>query len=110
MNPYCSPMEPYPSIMDIPPEGGSINLSFESNFFIDGYLVNSNESGFKLIDSEQEFNQFYRRLELTVSAGPNNTQGDLIDTLYVSYNFPTILLPVYATKIIGDYIIRQNPL
>lgn len=110
MNPYGRSVESYPSTMDIPPEGGSINLSFESNCYLGYSLRQEYESGFQLDGIENELSEYHRRLELTVSAGANNTQGDLIDTLWVEYRFPTFLLPVNATKKIGDYIIRQQPL
>ena len=110
MNPYGHSVEPYPSIMDIPPEGGSVILSFESNFYFGYSLRHDYESGFQLDDIEHELGEYHRHLELTVSAGANNTQGDLLDTLWVEYRFPTFLLPVNATKKIGDYIIRQHPL
>lgn len=110
MNPYGRPVEPYSSIMDMPPEGGSINLSFESNFYFGYSLKHEYESGFQLDGSEQEFSEYNRSLELTVSAGANNTQGDLIDTLWVDYRFPTFVLPIYASKTIGEYIIRQHSL
>ena len=110
MNPYGRPVEPYPSIMDMPPEGGSINLSFESNFYFGYSLKHKYESGFQLDGNEQEFSEYHRRLELNVSAGANNTQGDLIDTLWVEYRFPTFVLPIYASETIGEYIIRQHSL
>ena len=110
MNPYGRSVESSPSTMDIPPEGGSINLSFESNCYLGYSLRQEYESGFQLDGIENELSEYHRRLELTVSAGANNTQGDLIDTLWVEYRFPTFQLPVNATKKIGDYIIRQQPL
>ena len=110
MNPYGRPMEPYPSIMEMPPEGGSINLSFESNFDFKCSLNNPYESGFQLNEMLHEYRDYYRRLDLTITAEQNNTGKDLNDTLWVYYLYPTLLLPIRAEGKIGDYIIRQHPL
>ena len=110
MNPYGRPMEPYPSIMEMPPEGGSINLSFESNFDFKCSLNNPYESGFQLDEMLHEYRDYYRQLDLTITAEQNNTGKDLNDTLWVCYLYPTVLLPIRAEGKIGDYIIRQHPL
>lgn len=134
-NPYGRAIGQYPDTLFIPAEGGILRLSFESNFFLNYYVVHSHrcqvqsdpdteewrklsftEDGVKTEDYKwfeaesrvYEKGDYYQRMDLTLKAERNTRQDAIVDTLEVYYRYPTFILPVYATGTVGSYIICQE--
>ena len=134
-NPYGRAIGQYPDTLCIPAEGGVLQLSFESNFFLDYDVVHSyrfqvesdpdTEEWRKLSCTEDwvktedhkwleaksrvfEKGDYYQRMDLTLKAERNTRQDAIVDTLEVYYRYPTFILPVYAHGTVGSFIIYQE--
>lgn len=110
LNPYGRAVENYPESIVIPAEGGSYELVFESNFSISSSLRNGWSHSFEIVTTPIVDKRYYHKDCIRITADSNSTGAERRDTLWVGYHHPSIIMPIYAQTVIGEYYIIQPSL
>lgn len=114
LNPYGKALEEYPERIEIPAEGGTFEMVFESNFkinFIIGCIgVEDYDGWFEPVTTTIADEKYYHKVSISITADSNTTGTERTDTLRVEYGHPSIIWPIYKQDIIREYSIRQPAL
>lgn len=115
LNPYGKALGEYPERIEIPAEGGTFEMVFESNFkinFIIGCIgVEDYDGWFEPVTTTIADEKYYHKVSIRITADSNTTGTErTAATLWVVYGHPSIIWPIYKQDIIGEYSIRQPAL
>lgn len=114
LNPYGKALEEYPERIEIPAEGGTFEMVFESNFkmtFDIGWFgVEDYDGWFEPVTTTIADEKYYHKVSISITADSNTTGIERTDTLRVVYGHPSIIWPTYKQDIIGEYSISQPAL
>ncbi len=114
LNPYGKALEEYPERIEIPAEGGTFEMVFESNFKINFCIgcigVEDYDGWFEPVTTTIADEKYYYKVSISITADSNTTGTERTDTLSVAYGHPSIIWPIYKQDIIREYSIRQPAL
>ena len=110
LNHYGRALENYPESIVIPAEGGSYEMVFESNFSISSSLKNGWSHSFEIVTTPIVDKRYYHKDCIRITVDSNSTGAERRDTLWVGYHHPSIIMPIYAQTVIGEYYIIQPSL